>query len=117
MILFAADENFNNNILRGLISRKPELDLIRVQDTELSGADDPTVLEWAAKENRILLTHDVSTITKYTYERIALGKVMPGVIEVNLFCPVGQAIEDILLLWELSFEDELKNQIVYIPLK
>ncbi len=64
MLLFATDENYNNNILRGLVRWKPDLDILRIQDVGLSGADDPTVLEWAAKENRILLTHDVSTITK-----------------------------------------------------
>ncbi len=63
MLRFAADENFNNNIIRGLLRRQPELDIIRVQDVGLRGADDPTVLEWAAQEGRVLLTHDVATIT------------------------------------------------------
>ena len=61
MLLIAADENFNNDIVRGLLRRKPDLDIVRLQDVDLSGADDPTVLEWAAQENRVLLTHDVTT--------------------------------------------------------
>lgn len=48
MLRFAADENFNNNIIRGVLRRKPELDIVRIQDAGLGGADDPTVLEWAA---------------------------------------------------------------------
>jgi hypothetical protein len=32
MVAFAADENFNNDILRGLLRRKPDLDIVRVQD-------------------------------------------------------------------------------------
>lgn len=63
-----ADENFDNNIIRGLLRRNPDIDIVRVQDVGLSGKDDPTVLEWAAQENRILLTHDVATITHYAYE-------------------------------------------------
>ncbi len=59
MLRLAVDENFNNDIVRGLLRRKPELDIVRIQDVGLSGADDPTVLEWAARENRVLLTHDV----------------------------------------------------------
>ena len=58
MLLLVADENFNNDILRGLLRRKPELDIVRIQDVGLSGASDPTVLEWAAEQNRVLLTHD-----------------------------------------------------------
>lgn len=64
MLKLATDENFNNNILRGLLRRRPDLDIIRVQDAGLSGADDPTVLDWAANEGRVLLTHDAATITK-----------------------------------------------------
>jgi predicted nuclease of predicted toxin-antitoxin system len=67
MIRFAADENFNGNVVRGLRLRRPDLDIVRVQDVGLSGADDPTVLAWAAREGRILLTHDVATITRYAY--------------------------------------------------
>jgi len=96
MLLLRADENFNNTIVRGLLRRKPELDIVRVQDVGLAHADDPTVLEWAAQENRLLLTHDVNTITKYAYERSDDGKSMPGVFEVSRAVPIAAAIEDIL---------------------
>ena len=75
MIRFAADENFNNAILRGLFRRNPDLDIIRIQDVGLSGANDPTVLEWSAREDRILLTHDAATITRYAYELLTFTKV------------------------------------------
>ena len=68
MLKLAADENFNNDIVRGLLRRRPTLDIVRIQDIGLSGANDPKVLDWAAQENRVLLTHDVSTITHYAYE-------------------------------------------------
>jgi hypothetical protein len=74
MLLLAADENFNNDIVRGLLRRKPDLDIVRIQDVGLSGADDPTILEWAAQDGRVLLTHDASTITHYAYERVRAGK-------------------------------------------
>ena len=98
MLRLAADENFNNDIVRGLWRRKPELDIVRIQDAGLSGADDPTVLEWAAREGRVLLTHDVTTMTRYAYERVRAGQPMPGVFEVSRAVPIGLAIEDILLL-------------------
>jgi hypothetical protein len=116
MLLLVADENFNNTIVRGLLRLKPSLDIVRVQDVGLSSADDPAVLEWAAQENRILLTHDVATITKYAYERILSGKYMPGVIEVTRTVPLGVAINDILLIAEACKNGELENQIVYLPL-
>jgi predicted nuclease of predicted toxin-antitoxin system len=78
MLALAADENFNNDIIRGLLRRKPDLNLVRVQDAGLSGADDPIVLEWAAQECRVLFTHDASTVTHHAYERVRTGKRMPG---------------------------------------
>lgn len=117
MLRLAADENFNNNIVRGLIRRQPELDIVRVQDVGLYGADDRTVLAWSAQEGRVLLTHDVSTITKYAYERIQAGKPMPGVFEVNRSVSIGCAIEDILLLAECSLDGEWEGQVRYLPLK
>jgi len=117
MLLLAADENFNNDIIRGLLRRKPDLDIVRVQDVGLSGADDSTVLEWAAQEGRILLTHDVTTITRYAYERVQAGKPMPGVFEVSRAVAIGVAIEDILLLAECSLEGEWEGQVRYLPLR
>lgn len=116
MLRLVADENFNHNIVRGLLRRKPDPDLVCIQDVGLTGADDPTVLEWPAIEERVLLTHDVSTITRYAYERIQVGKPMPGVFEVSRAVPIGQAIEDILLLSECSLEKEWEGQIYYLPL-
>ena len=51
MIGLAADENFNNNIIRGFLQRKPDADIIRIQDVGLSAEDDPIILDWTAKIN------------------------------------------------------------------
>lgn len=117
MLRLAADENFNNDILRGLLRRDPSLNIIRVQDVNLVGASDPDVLEWAARENRVLLTHDQNTIIKFAYQRVMEGKPMSGVIEVNRSVPMNVAIEDILLLAALSKVGELEGQVVYLPLR
>jgi len=115
MLKLIADENLDNTIVRGLFRRKPEIDVVRVQDIGLSGEDDPTVLEWAAQEKRILLTHDVSTITHYAYDRVRKGQSMPGVIEISQDAPVGRVIEDLLVVVECSYEGELEGQVQYLP--
>ncbi len=117
MLRLAADENFNNNIVRGLLRRNPTLDIVRIQDVGLSGADDPQVLAWAAQEGRILLTHDVATMTHYACERIQAGLPMPGIFEVRRSVPVGRVIEDILLLAECGLDGEWDGQIRYLPLR
>jgi hypothetical protein len=117
MLLLAADENFNNDIVRGLLRQKTDLDIVRIQDIGLPGADDAAVLAWVAENSRVLLTHDASTITKYAYERISAGQRMSGVFEVNRDTPIGEVIENILLLAECSLTGEWEGQIIYLPLK
>lgn len=112
----AADENLNSDIVRGLLRRRPDLDIVRIQDVGLSGADDRAVLEWAAAEGRILLTHDVTTLTRHAYARVRAGQSMPGVFEIGRRVPTGQAIEDLLLLAECSKEGEWAGHIRYLPL-
>jgi len=117
MLALAADENFNNDIIRGALRRHPEMDIVRVQDGGLSGADDATVLEWAAQQGRVLFTHDVSTMTGLAYERVLSGKRMPGVFEVSRDVPVSLAIEDLVLIAECSLDSEWEGQVRYLPLR
>lgn len=104
-------------IVNGVLRLLPTVDIMRLQDAGLEGADDPVVLEWSASEGRVLLTHDVNTLTAFAYKRIANGLLMPGVFEVSLKVPMSAAIEDILLLAECSLEGEWEGQVNYLPLK
>ena len=51
MLQLATDENFNGDIVRGLLFRLPDLNLVRVQDIGLEGAIDPMVLAEAARNS------------------------------------------------------------------
>lgn len=117
MLQWLADENFNNDILRALFRAKHDLDIVRAQDVGLTGAADETVLAWAADHNRVLLTHDVSTITAHAYRRVMKGDAMPGVFEVSRRITVRSAVDDILLLSECSVPGEWEGQVRYLPLR
>ena len=109
------DENFNGAILRGLIRRLPELDIVRVQDVGLRNADDPDILEWAANKGRILLTHDVATITMYAYQRVSQGLPMVGVVEVIATASIGKIIDDLELFILCSEPEDYENRVLFIP--
>jgi hypothetical protein len=102
MIPLAIDEDFNNDIVRGLLRRQPALDLVRVQDAGLAGEPDPVILEWAARQDRVLISHDVTTLTRHAYDRVRAGQPMPGLFEVAQTIPHARAIEDLLLIAECS---------------
>ena len=114
---FLADENFDNDILRGILGKTDDFDVVRVQDTEVYQAADPLVLEWAAKENRILLTRDISTMPDFAYERIAAGLSMPGMFVVNDQTPIGQVIAELLVISSASEAAEWEDRVFYLPLR
>ncbi|HEV2235494.1 MAG TPA: DUF5615 family PIN-like protein [Ktedonobacterales bacterium] len=117
MLKLAADENLNNDILRGLLRRNPSVDVVRVQDVaEVAGHDDATVLAWAAREGRVLLTHDVRTITRHAYERVEAALPMPGVFEIPRGISLATVIEDLLILVTCSLEGEWEGQVRFLPL-
>ena len=116
LLRLAADENFNSAIVRGVMRRNPGLDLVTVQDSGLSGASDEDVLAWAADEDRVFPTHDVTTMTEFAYERIDNGLPMPGIFEVSQALAIGAVIDDISLLAECSLENEWSGQVLYLPL-
>lgn len=113
---FLADENFHNDVLAGLLRREPALDVVRAQDVGLTGADDPAILEWAAANGRVVLTHDVTTMTRHAYDRVRAGLAMPGVLEVSDRLPIGRAVEEALITIECSLEGEWEGQVRYLSL-
>lgn len=116
MYRLAADENFNGRILRAFLRRCPGLDVVRMQDTELAGLPDPDVLEWAAGERRIVLSHDVKTLPKYAYERVTTGLPMPGLFVVHDWAPAGIVLDDLAILVQCSDPAEHEGRVIFIPM-
>ncbi len=116
MISLAIDENFDHHILRALLRRVPEVDVRTVQGQGLRGREDAEILVWAAGENRVLLTHDVRTITRFAYERVERGESMPGVIEVPSRASVAEVLDDLVLVVMCSTPEDCRDQVTYLPL-
>ncbi len=113
---FLADENFNNDILRGVWRRIPDASFIRIQDTVIAGEDDMRVLEYAAEEGYILLSHDVNTMRGYFYNRMIAELSVPGLFLVHKQTPISEVIDALALIILASDENEWLGQATYIPL-
>ena len=57
-VRFLADENVRDGIIQGLRAREPAIDILNVKTAGLRGTKDPALLEIAAQQDRILITHD-----------------------------------------------------------
>lgn len=115
MLPLLIDENLNQRILRGLLRAVPHLDYRLVAEAGLKGADDPAVLEFAAREQRILVTHDLRTIPKHAHDRVRAGARMAGVIAVSDDLPIGRVIEEMILLVECAAPEEFQSVVLYLP--
>lgn len=112
---FLTDENVLGAIVRGLRRRQPDIDLVRVQDTGLMATADPIILAWAAREERILLTHDADTMPYFAYQRIAAGQRMPGVLVLPRSASIGHIIEMFLVFISVSNVASFEDQVRYLP--
>ncbi len=110
MIRLLVDQNFNQHIVDGLVRRDSSLDLVHVRGVGLAAASDATILDWAASQGRILLTHDRRTIPRFAYARVTAGQPMPGDM------PIGPAIDEILLAVHCLASEECKDLVRYFPL-
>lgn len=117
MLKYLADENFHNHVVRALRRQFPDLDLVRAVEVGLESVDDPGVLDWAARNGRVLLTHDVRTIRTFAQERLDKELPMAGVIFVPQPFSRAQIIEDLALLAECYAPEELTSTWLHLPLR
>jgi len=116
MIRFLADENFNNEIIRGVKRRVADVEFLRVQDTELAEQPDTVLLEWAAQYQYIVLSHDVNTMRGYFYERVYQNLPVPGLFLVPGTKPIAEVIESLELILLASDDTEWVGELYYLPL-
>ncbi|HEV8716191.1 MAG TPA: DUF5615 family PIN-like protein [Candidatus Binatia bacterium] len=114
-VRFQADADFNQDIVRAVRRQTPAVDFQTAHEAGLAGLEDDAVLERAAQEGRILVSHDRRTMPHHFAAFIA-GKTSAGVILVPKNLPIRQAVEDLVLIWEASEAEEWVNQIDSLPL-
>jgi hypothetical protein len=115
MLRFLLDQDFDHDILRGLIRRISRLDAVTTFEIGMNEATDPQLLIWAAREGRIIVTHDRKTMPRHAVRLMRGGKDFTGLIVVPRTLPLRQAIEDLELILTCSTNDEWVNVIRYLP--
>ena len=115
LIKFQADADLNQTIVTAVRSKEPGVDFASAADLELECVPDPEVLNLAASDARILVTHDRRTMPGHFEARLAAGKSSPGVLIVPQNAPLGSVVEAIILVWAASDPDDWRNQIYHLP--
>ncbi len=113
-IRFQADADLRRSIVTGLRRRQPEIDFQTAQLAQLEGLEDRMVLQQAAEQGRILVSHDFASMPLHFASFLARRK-SPGIFLISQKPPVREAIDGLLLAWEASEPEDWLNKVTYLP--
>jgi uncharacterized protein with PIN domain len=116
MLRILIDQDFDHDILRGLVRRLHMLDFITAYESGLSELEDEKLLLWASSNNRILFTHDRKTMPGHFVKLFEKGEKLSGVIIVPRRLPIAQSISELEIIITCSEQDEWQNLIKILPL-
>lgn len=112
---FQADADLNQIIGTAIVRRVPEIDFTTATAGGLEGLSDLDVLALAAREGRILVTHDQTTMPTHFGEFIR-STPSPGLIVVPQTLPAREVVDALILFWAAAQPEEWVNRIVYLPI-
>jgi uncharacterized protein with PIN domain len=116
MLRLLIDQDLDHVILRGLLLRVPNLDVITAHQVGLSNASDPEILAWAAEQERIIITQDRRTMSYHATSRMARAEKVAGVIVVSRQLPISQVINELEIIVSCSDMIEWENIVKHLPL-
>ena len=114
-IRFQADADLNQIILLATVRRERRIDFQTAAAAGLAHRGDREVLAIAAREGRVLVTHDQKTMPRNFAEFITTV-TSPGLLVVPQHLSVIAAVEDLLLIWFTTETEEWINRISFLPL-
>lgn len=114
-IRFQADNDLKFGIVKAVRRREPAIDFASAHDAGLERIGDPELLDRAASENRVLVSHDRRTMLDHFRTRLVAGTFSPGVLIVSQGASIGLVAEAIVYIWSVSDPSELRDQAHYLP--
>lgn len=114
-IRYQADADLNQAIVTGVLRRESTIDFQTAFAAGLEGVKDIEVLEIAAQQGRILVSHDRKTMPS-EFAAFIISNQSSGVIIVSRKLPIEAVIEELLLIWAASSGEEWVNRIAKLPL-
>ncbi len=114
-IRFQADADLNQVIVQAVLRQTPEIDFKTAVQAELEGVDDLEVLALAAKESRVLVSHDKKTMPHH-FANFTRHHESSGVIIIPQSLAISKAMEELILIWSATEAEEWKNRIGFLPI-
>jgi predicted nuclease of predicted toxin-antitoxin system len=114
-IRFQADADLNQIIVAAVVRRVAQVDFRTATTAGLAGLTDAEVLALAARDGRILVTHDQTTMPRHFGEFVRSTK-SPGLIVVPQSLAVREVADSLILVWSATDSGEWINRMIYLPI-
>lgn len=115
---FLIDENLSPRIAVQLRRHKPEIPVLAVGEPSapLAGTLDPEILIWLEEHHFWLVTNNRTSMPGHLQDHLADGRTIPGILITPYPLNIGELIQELILIWQISFANEYQNAIFYLPL-
>ncbi len=108
------DEHVPQMITVGLRIR--DVDVLTVQEDDRRGVADNSLIDRASELGRVMLSYDADMLREAT-RRQQVGEEFSGIIFAHpTRVLVGECIRDLELLAKAGEPDDLRKQVLYLPL-
>lgn len=111
---FLADNDLNDGIVDGLLRREPTIHFVRLREITSPALPDADVLQLAADQGLIVISHDVTTMIREAGTRLERNLPFSGLIVSAQAAPVGLVIERILMIALASEAEEWVNRVEFL---
>jgi hypothetical protein len=113
---YLIDENVNPLYPTQLQLKRPELVILVIGEplTPKKGTKDPEVLGWCEEYDFILVTNNRRLMPVYLKNYLQQDRHIPCIFILDPQLNIGENIGELLLVAEISFADEYRDQIIYL---
>ncbi len=117
-IKYLLDKNLLPDYQTQLVYHQPDLIVTLVGDLNApaKGTLDPDILTWCEEHRYILFTNNPRSMPIHLADHLAQNRHIPGIFVFRPKFQMRQIIEDLVVVAAVSFEQEYKDRITYIPL-
>ena len=113
---FLADHDLNEHIIEGVLRREPLTEFVRLRGVGLAAADDPDVLDYAARQGFLVVSHDVNAMPAHAFARMESGAAIAGLLMVHQREAIAPVIDSLVLIWSASEMEEWRDTVRFLPL-
>jgi len=116
-IQYLFDENVEPVYVNQIRRRNPDLVVLAVGELTApsKGTLDPEILIWCEIHNFILVTNNRRSMPVHLTDHLEQNRHLPGIFLLNSKLSIGQNIDELILIYEASFENEYEDRIYNLP--